>query len=118
MATPQPKIALPSSGEQLAALLKQNGYETNPRGLARKDYSDYVISSDDEKAFLDINADSVRRNGNVPKRPIRLWFYLADETDGSVVWKLESVRELTTGEESKCLDRNPTIPEENAPWPP
>ena len=118
MATPKPMTDLPSSSEQLAALLNEHGYETNPQGLARKDYSDYEISSDSELAFVDINADSVRTNGKVPKRPIRLLFYLAAGDDGSVSWKLESVRELTTGEESKCLNRYLGTPEENAPWPP
>jgi hypothetical protein len=116
MATAQ-KINLPSSSEELAALLKQNGYDTNPGGLARKDRSGYEISSNKETAFLDINADSVRRSGKVPKRPIRLTFYLAVH-DGSVLWKLESVKELESGEETTCLDRNPGAPEEDAPWRP
>jgi hypothetical protein len=114
MVTPQ----LPSSSEELAALLKKNGYDTNPRGLARNDQSDYVLTPNREEAFLDINADAVRRGGKVPKRPIRLKFYLAVHADGSILWELASVRELTDGEESKCLDRNPHTPEENAPWTP
>ena len=117
MATPQPD--LPSSSEELAALLKENGYETNPRrGLTGNDRSDYVVSSNKESAFLDINADAVRRDGKVPERPIRLKFYLAVHANGSVLWELEFVRELSCGEESKCLDRNPNTPKENAPWAP
>ena len=108
---------LPSSGEELAALLKENGYDTNPRGLARNDRSDYVFSSNREEAFLDINADAVRRDGRVPKRPIRLKFYLAVHANGSVLWELEYVRELLGGQESESLDRNPHTPE-NAPWTP
>jgi hypothetical protein len=117
MATLQPMTDLPSSGEELAALLREHGYDASPLGLARKDRSDYVISPEKEIAFLDINADAVRRNGKVPERPIRLTFYLAVH-DGSVLWKSESVSELESGVESKCLDRNPDTPEENAPWPP
>jgi len=111
-----PPLNLPSSSEELAALLKKNGYDTNPRGLARNDRSDYFFSSNRESAYLDINADAVRRDGKVPKRPIRLKFYLAVHADGSVLWELEYVRELLGGQESKCLDRNPHTPEENAPW--
>src|SRR6516162_3755248 len=108
---------LPSSGEELAALLKENGYDTNPRGLARNDRSDYFFSSNRESAFLDINADAVRRDGRVPKRPIRLKFYLAVHANGSVLWELEYVRELLGGQESESLDRNSHTPE-NAPWTP
>ena len=108
---------LPSS-EELAALLKENGFDTNPRGLARNDRSDYALTPNQEEAFLDINADAVRRDGKVPKRPIRLKFYLAVHPDGSVLWEFESVRELSGGQESKCLDRNTHTPEENARWTP
>ena len=112
-----PPLNLPTSSEELAALLKKNGYDTNPRGLARNDRSDYFFSSNRESAYLDINADAVRRDGRVPKRPIRLKFYLAVHANGSVLWELEYVRELLGGQESESLDRNPHTPE-NAPWTP
>ena len=44
-----------------------------------------------------MNADAVRRNGEVPYRPIRLTFEPAGMRAGRPVWRLKSVAELATG---------------------
>ncbi len=73
--------------------------------------------SDGKTAYFDVNADAVRKNGEVPERPIRLTFDRVGARGPSPVWKLKSVEGLAPGVKSKALDRQPETPKRNAPWP-
>ena len=66
---------------------------------------------------MDVNADAVRKNDEVPDRPIRLTFERAGTRGNTLVWRLKSVAELTPGVPSKALDRQPETPKRDAPWP-
>jgi hypothetical protein len=108
---------LPLTSKKLAAILKDYGYETHPKGMAQPLGVDVEQSSDGKTAYFDVNADAVRKNGEVPERPIRLTFDGAGMSGASPVWKLKSVLELAPGVESKALDRQQETPKRNAPWP-
>jgi hypothetical protein len=82
---------LPLASKKLAAILKEHGYETHPRGMAQPLGVDVERSSDGETAFFDVNADAVRKDGEVPERPIRLTFNRASTDGSSARWKLKSV---------------------------
>jgi hypothetical protein len=113
---PVSEVQLPLTSKRLAAILKEYGYETHPKGMVQPLGVDFVRSSDGKTTYLDVNADAVRKNGDVPERPIRLTFDRADTKGASPVWKLKSILELARGEESKALDRQPETPKRNAPW--
>jgi hypothetical protein len=108
---------LPLTSKKLAAILKDYGYETHPKGMAQPLGVDVEQSSDGKTAYFDVNADAVRKNGEVPERPIRLTFDRAGTRGASPVWKLKSIAELPPGVASKALDRQPETPKRNAPWP-
>jgi FRG domain len=111
------EMRLPLASKKLAVILKEHGYETHPRGMAQPLGVDVERSSDGETAFFDVNADAVRKDGEVPERPIRLTFNKASTDGSSAHWKLKSVVELAPGVKSKALDRQPETPKKNAPWP-
>jgi hypothetical protein len=108
---------LPPTSKKLAAILKDHGYETHPKGMAQPLGVDFEQSSDGKIAYFDVNADAVRRTGEVPERPIRLTFDRVGTAGASPVWKLKSVAELAPGVQSNALDRQPETPKRNAPWP-
>jgi hypothetical protein len=111
------ELLLPLPSKTLAEILRDHGYETHPKGMAQPLGVDIERSSDGRTAYFDVNADAVRRNGEVPERPIRLTLERAGMTGGSPVWSLKSVEELAPGVRSKALDRMPETPKRNAPWP-
>lgn len=111
------ELALPLTSKKLAAILKEHGYETHPKGIVQPLGVDIEQSSDGRTAYFDVNADAVRENREVPERPIRLTFERTGTQGASPVWKLQSVAELAPGVASKALDRQPETPKRNAPWP-
>jgi len=114
---PPSEIELPFSGTKLAEMLKERGYDTHPQGMVQPFGDDYEKSSDGQTIFLDVNADAVRKNGEMPDRPIRLTFEYAGVRGDKHVWRLKSVEELAPGVASRALDRLPEMPKRNAPWP-
>jgi len=108
--TPHSELLLPLTGKSLAEILRMYGYETHPRGMVAPLGSEIDQSSDGRTAYFDVNADAVRRNGEVPDRPIRVTLGKAGVQGGSPVWTLQSVEELAPGVKSKALDRMPETP--------
>ena len=108
---------LPFSSRKLAEMLKERGYETHPKGMAQPFGVDFEKNTDGQTIFLDVNAEAVRQNGEVPDRPIRLTFERAGTRGDRPVWRLTSVAELAPGVASRALDRLPETPKTNAPWP-
>lgn len=111
------ELLLPLTSKSLAEILKDHGYETHPKGMVQPLGLDIEQSSDGRTAYFDVNADAVRKNGEVPERPIRLTFDRAGMKGGSPIWRLDSVQELAPGVKSKALDRLLETPKKNAPWP-
>jgi hypothetical protein len=111
------ELLLPLTSKKLAAILKQYGYETHPKGMAPPLGVDIEQTSDGKTAYFDVNADAVRSNGEVPERPIRLTFNRVGASGASPVWKLKSLGELAPDVKSKALDRQPETPKRDAPWP-
>ena len=104
----------PFNREDIREFLADYGYTSNPVGLAEPFPVDYV-SETKGVAYLDINADAVRKGNEVPDRPVRITFHKI--FDGTFTrWKLKSVQELAPGVETKCLDRQPETPK-ISPWP-
>jgi hypothetical protein len=112
---PPPEIELPFSGRKLAEMLKEHGYDTHPQGMVQPFGNDYERSGDGT-VFVDVNAEAVRKDDEVPDRPIRLTFEPAVR-EGRPVWRLKSVAELAPGVASRALDRAQDMPKRNAPWP-
>lgn len=108
---------LPFTSRKLAEMLKERGYDTHPKGMAQPFGVDFEKSSDGQTIFLDVNADALRQNGEVPDRPIRLTFERAGMRADRPVWRLRSAAELAPGVPSRALDRLPETPKTNAPWP-
>jgi FRG domain len=111
------ELSLPFTSKKLAEILKDFGYETHPKGMAQPLGVDIEQSSDGKTAYFDVNADAVRKDGEVPDRPIRLSFDRAGTRGITPVWKLKSVAELAPGVKSKALDRQPQTKKRDAPWP-
>jgi FRG domain len=114
---PPSEIELPFSGRKLAEMLKEHGYDTHPQGMVQPFGDDYEKSSDGRTVFVDVNAEAVRKNDEMPDHPIRLTFEPAGVREGRTVWRLKSVEELPPGVVSRALDRSPEMPKRNAPWP-
>jgi len=93
------------------------GYDTHPKGMAQPFGVDFEKSDNGETIFMDVHADAVRKNDEVPDRPIRLTFERAGMRSGTPVWRLNSVVEPAPGIPSRALDRLPGTPKRNAPWP-
>jgi hypothetical protein len=103
----------PFSNDEILVFLAEGGYIGNPKGLAQPFPVDYVQETD-ALAYLDINADAVRKGDEVPDRPVRIT--LQKTFDGTFTrWKLKSVEELTPGIRSKCMDRHQDTPK-ISPW--
>jgi hypothetical protein len=114
---PMSELRLPLTSQRLAGILKEHGYDTHPKGMAQPLGMEIEQSGDGKTAYFDVNAEAVRKNREVPDRPIRLVFDRAGTRGELPVWKLKSVVELTPGMESKALDRLPETPRKNVPWP-
>jgi hypothetical protein len=100
------------TSEQVKHFLAEYGYTANPRGLAGPFPVEYISEN---MAYVDVNAEAVRKGDDVPERPVRITTYLI--FDGvSTRWKLKSVEELAKGIETKCLDRDKFTPK-ILPWP-
>jgi hypothetical protein len=115
--TPPSETEIPFTSRKLAEPLREGGYDTHPKGMAQLFGVDFEKSSDGQTIFLDVNADAVRKNDEVPDRPIRLTFDRAGTSGASPIWRLKSVEELAPGVRSKALDRQQETPKRNAPWP-
>jgi hypothetical protein len=104
----------PFTRDDIRDFLAQYGYTSNPEGLKQPFPVDY-ISDTQGMAYLDVNADAVRKGDEVPDRPVRISFQLI--FDGALSrWKLKSVEELPPGVDSKSLDRHQDTPKVS-PWP-
>jgi len=100
--------------DDVREFLADFGYTSNPDGLISPMPVDY-FSEPEGVAYLDVNADAVRKGDIVPDRPIRITVQVV--FDGvSSRWKLKSVEELAPAVESKALDRQPETPKVS-PWP-
>lgn len=108
-------MSLSFSREQIRDFLAQAGYSTHPDGLIHFFPPDYNVESE-EAAYLDINADAVRKGDVVPDRPIRIRFLKVANPDRLPRWELKGVEELPAGVESKALDRDKITPK-ISPWP-
>lgn len=108
---------IPFTSRKLAEMLKVSGYDTHPKGMAQPFSVDFEKGSDGQTTFLDVNAEAVRKNGEVPDRPIRLTFESAGERGGRTIWRLKSAAELAPGVASNALDRDPQTVKRNARWP-
>jgi hypothetical protein len=91
--------------------LAKYGYSSNPKGIAQPFAVDYVQESEN-LAYLDINADAIRKGEEVPDRPIRITVQRSLEGP-SPRWEMKSAGELPAGVKSKALDR--LIPK-ISPW--
>ncbi|HLW82622.1 MAG TPA: FRG domain-containing protein [Candidatus Acidoferrales bacterium] len=112
------EVRLPFTSRKLAEILKEHGYETHPKGMVQPLGVEIERTSEGKTAYFDVNADAVRKNGEVPERPIRLTFErAAGPSDSAPLWNLKSVAELAPGVASKAMDRLPETPKRNAPWP-
>lgn len=101
------------TSKDISDFLAEHGYTSDPEGLVEFPRVEYVFTTNDE-AYLDINADAVRKGDIVPDRPIRLTFRRI--LDGlSFRWACISVEELTAGGESKALNRQQGMPRVS-PW--
>ena len=114
---PMIPFEIPFSSRKLAEMLKERGYDTHPTGMAQPFGEDFENGGDGQTVFLDVNADAVRQNGEVPDRPILLTFERAGVRGDRPVWRLKSIAELVSGVVSRALDRLPETPKTNAPWP-
>jgi hypothetical protein len=98
----------PFTGDEIRGFLAQYGYTGNPQGLVQPSFDEYV-SEGEGIAYLDVNADAVRKGNVVPDRPIRITFHKTANR-----WEVKSVKELEPGVKSKALDR---LPETKKIWP-
>jgi hypothetical protein len=104
----------PFTREDVQGCLAEYGYTCNPAGIAQPFPVDYV-SETEGVAYLDINADAVRKGSEVPDRPVRIT--IRKTFDGVYTrWTLKSVEELASGVPSKALDRQENTPK-ISPWP-
>lgn len=110
----EPSMPEPFTGEDIQNFLADYGYTSNPEGLAQPFPMDFVSESQ-TVAYLDVNADAVRKGNEVPDRPVRITFHVVFAGEFSR-WKLKSVEELALGVESKALDRQQETPK-ISPWP-
>ena len=100
--------------EQIKRFLAEHGYTGNPQGLVQFFSIDYVAASE-SLAYLDINADAVRKGDEVPNRPVRLTFgRITDQPFPR--WELKSIEELGPGIATKALDRHKDT-SKISPWP-
>jgi len=100
--------------DEIRHFLAEYGYTSNPEGLVQPFPIDYA-SETEGVAYLDVNADAVRKGNEVPDRPVRITFHII--FDGTFSrWKLKSVEELAPGVESISLDRHQDTPRVSA-WP-
>ena len=97
--------------------LASKGYRTPPNGITEHYPVDWTLSSH-TAAFLDLNADAVRKDDEVPDRPIRLMARREDygyQRFGQ--WKLVSAAEISPGVKSKAYDRQHETPKNSPSWP-
>jgi hypothetical protein len=104
----------PFTREHIRDFLSEFGYTSNPDGLTQPFSVDFVSETEGE-AYLDVNADAVRKGNLVPDRPVRIAFRKIFNGTFSR-WELKSVEELAPGVGTKCLDRHQDTPK-ISPWP-
>jgi hypothetical protein len=104
----------PFTSEEIQNFLLECGFTGNPEGLAQP----FQVECDSENpnlAYVDINADAVRKGREVPDRPVRITFRKI--FDGAFPsWKLKSADELPPGVKSNALDRHKDTPKVSS-WP-
>jgi hypothetical protein len=99
----------------LIEFLAKHGYRTHPE-IIQHSSDNWTVDESDGVAYLDLNADAVRKGDMVPERPIRVRARLESIGGGiSQQWKLESAEELGPGVKSNLLDR--TLPKNSPSWP-
>lgn len=100
--------------DDIRKFLAEHGYTSNPEGLVQFFAHDYILE-DEGLAYLDINADAVRKGDEIPDRPVRLTFRKISYGHSSR-WELESATELAPGFQTKALSRVESTPK-LSPWP-
>jgi hypothetical protein len=102
------------SGDDVRDFLEKYDYTSNPKRLAQP-FPVAFISESKGMAYLDVNAEAVRKGSEVPDHPIRITFHKV--FDGAITrWKLKSVEELAPGVQSNALGRDRAAPK-HSPWP-
>ncbi len=102
------------SRDDVRDFLEKHGYTSNPKRLAQP-FPVAFISESKGMAYLDVNAEAVRKGNEVPNRPVRITFHKV--FDGAITrWKLKSVEELAPGVQSNALGRGSATPK-HSPWP-
>jgi hypothetical protein len=115
--TIQPESPRPYFDKQLLVeFLAKHGFRTHPKGIIQHFAQDWTLESDGV-AYLDMNADAVRRGDMVPERPIRVRAILGPTGGGFSRWKLESAEELRSGVQSNATDRDRELPRNSPSWP-
>ena len=104
----------PFSRDNIREFLAEHGYTANPEGLIQP-FEVNFVHEETGLAYLDVNADAVRKGDEVPERPVRISFQKLFDGSSSR-WTLKSVEELMVGVESKALDRHSLTPK-ISPWP-
>jgi len=101
--------------DEIRGFLADYGFTSNPEGLIQHHSIDYAYEGEN-LAYLDINADAVRKGDEVPERPIRVTFEKASNGLSLLRWRVKSVGELAPGIPSTALDRQEITPK-ISPWP-
>jgi hypothetical protein len=101
--------------QQITEFLAKNGYRTHPMGIIEHYPVDWTLESE-VVAFLDINAEAVRKGDVVPDRPIRITARLENLGGDFGQWRMESAEELRAGIKSRSLDREPETPRVSPSW--
>jgi hypothetical protein len=101
------------SRDEIRWFLAYHGYISHSLSLKPMFPLDYIDESSGI-AYLDLDANAVRKRDEVPDRPIRISF--SKIFDGvNIRWTLKCVEELPHGVPSKALDRHPDTPK-ISPW--
>jgi hypothetical protein len=103
--------ALPPGPLELATILANFGYETDPEGMAQHLPRNVYPTHDSAGRYFDVNAGAVRINGEVPDQPIRVTFDWA----GTGLWNPKSAEEIAMGEDTDAEPRG-DMPK-RSPWP-
>jgi len=100
--------------DEIRGFLADYGFTSNPEGLIQHHSIDCTYEGEN-LAYLDINADAVRKGDEVPDRPIRVTFEIASNGLSLRRWRVKSVGELGPDIPSKALDRQEITPK-ISPW--
>jgi hypothetical protein len=99
----------------LVDFLGKHGYRTHPKGIIQHRPDEWTLESEGV-AYLDLNADAIRKGDVVPNRPIRVKAQKESTAGGMFSrWQLVSADELGPGTKSIALDRE--LPKNSPSWP-